>query len=892
MDELREINLIDRNITNLHSLSITGHLVSLNLHSNKIDRIINLKAAVSLQFLDLSSNKIKYIEGLESLVNLRNLNLSCNKIETVTGLHNTKNLVKLDVSHNKISDLSGLRSIPSTKFSILNASGNTLTDFEHVLACLEACRYLKELLFNQGSATNAICCESDYQKSIWNTLPYLHSLDGKTKNGEIAEKTFSFSPHLNEFSEFLHSNSSDTSILDSRIMTPKIDAALEKFRSRRVKTPEISTVSSNESTILSEEPSKDETRNKTSLKVESKERLENIEKQLADLLEKSKLKEERVTTTSSCTQTETNRNKNEVRSAFVNGTKKPAENITKRIEREKMDEKRIKFDYDRLHQAEAASHRLASMVRQLQQTLSEERDKRIECENSLETMRLELKESSEYINQLHSKCINLEKSNGELEKNYAERFDELNKELKINQKENFTISQQVRLFVEILKGENIDLKAQLKAKKEEYEKELNLRLSNEKIDGTQKMKIDMLANEYSRLEDELRIALVIEAETREKIVKELETNKNELSETREALKESTEQNVKSSKMINELTQLVKEQKGRLTELNKCKHEQASDMKDRITELEKHVDEAKRRMIQLELVKKERNDLLAQLTAVKSINEGLKAERKVWSEELAEQGSSLAQERGRLEAKIESLRNENATLAKQLESEVDTVRIKTAIIQDQTSTIAKLKEALLERDAEVKEARSDALRSERDLHDHLENDACVQKDYDDRLERMRNRKDDLKKRVSELEEEVENWRRSHNAIKSQWSEKCDLIVKLEEKVRKLKSVWDEKHKKLNEEKNTAVQSAEESRKNLQAADESFRKQLVAQKELLESEMRQRILEKDREIADRSARVKEVEDEMRELLKDTEEAKAATETKLRKLQDALSSLQTAF
>lgn len=40
-------------------------------------------------------------------------------------------------------------------------------------------------------------------------------------------------------------------------MTPKIDAALEKFRNRTIKTPETSTVSSSESIILSETSTRD-----------------------------------------------------------------------------------------------------------------------------------------------------------------------------------------------------------------------------------------------------------------------------------------------------------------------------------------------------------------------------------------------------------------------------------------------------------------------------------------------------------------------------------------------------------------------------------------------------------------------------------------------------------
>jgi hypothetical protein len=59
-------------------------------------------------------------------------------------------------------------------------------------------------------------------------------------------------------------------------------------------------------------------------------------------------------------------------------------------------------------------------------------------------------------------------------------------------------------------------------------------------------------------------------------------------------------------------------------------------------------------------------LRAAATAAESLAAGLRAEKALWSEELGSQGARLAQDRGRLEAKIEALAAERASLAKQLE----------------------------------------------------------------------------------------------------------------------------------------------------------------------------------------------------------------------------------
>lgn len=55
------------------------------------------------------------------------------------------------------------------------------------------------------------------------------------------------------------------------------------------------------------------------------------------------------------------------------------------------------------------------------------------------------------------------------------------------------------------------------------------------------------------------------------------------------------------------------------------------------------------------------------------------------------GVSLAQDRGRLEARIEVLGAELETQKKQNERDNDALKIKSKIIDDQTETIRKLKE---------------------------------------------------------------------------------------------------------------------------------------------------------------------------------------------------------
>lgn len=61
---------------------------------------------------------------------------------------------------------------------------------------------------------------------------------------------------------------------------------------------------------------------------------------------------------------------------------------------------------------------------------------------------------------------------------------------------------------------------------------------------------------------------------------------------------------------------------------------------RTGELETVIEEDKKKAVQVELLKKENGKLISQLTAQESVIDGLKMERKIWGQELAEQGKTV------------------------------------------------------------------------------------------------------------------------------------------------------------------------------------------------------------------------------------------------------------
>ncbi|XP_025076012.1 leucine-rich repeat and coiled-coil domain-containing protein 1-like isoform X2 [Pomacea canaliculata] len=406
----------------------------------------------------------------------------------------------------------------------------------------------------------------------------------------------------------------------------------------------------------------------------------------------------------------------------------------------------------------------------------------------------------------------------------------------------------------------------------------------------QQHKIETLSHQYSQLEDEFRLALQIEAGKFREIQTAFERVSAENAENKQLLVAAQKKDENTSVMLSELTALVKEQKGRITELSRAKQEQASQYRERVETLEASLEEARKRMVQFELLKQESTRLQSTVHAQESIIEGLKAERRLWGQELAQQGASLSQDRGRLEAKIETLQQEIVTLKKQLERETDLVKIKTKMVDDQTETIRKLKEGLLDRDEQIRAAREDTLKVQRTLEEQLAEERAAHQDLQEALEEMRHRKNDLKQQVSTLQAELETSQHAHQQLSARWREKSDLIGSLEKQVSNMKNTWEEREKRLTQERDQAKEAASLAIEKMRSMDDGFRRQLEAAEKSHREELAQVTQEKEQEVHIAEQKVLIVEEEMRRLLCETEQAKRTMEDKVKRLTQALGDLQS--
>ncbi|XP_068252705.1 leucine-rich repeat and coiled-coil domain-containing protein 1 isoform X1 [Nyctibius grandis] len=428
----------------------------------------------------------------------------------------------------------------------------------------------------------------------------------------------------------------------------------------------------------------------------------------------------------------------------------------------------------------------------------------------------------------------------------------------------------------------------------EFQDALSKEVAKEKQRHEQRVKefqdrINMLNQKYAELENEFRLALTIEAKKFKEVKEGFENVAADLVEHKRALFEFEQREKEMTSLIQDLTSIVEEQKAKIAELTKSNEEATANLKCRTGELETVIEEDKQKAVQVELLKKENGKLISQLTAQESVIDGLKMERKLWGQELAQQGAHLAQDRGKLEAKIEVLTNEIEMLKKQKEQDSDTIKIKNKIVDDQTETIRRLKEGLQEKDKQMRKQHEENLEAQKLFQVQLDEKAAELEELIEKIERQHERKEELKQLLEEKEVELDDIKNAHSALKKKWQGKGELLSQLEVQVKQMKETFDIKEKKLTEERNKSLQTQRIAMEKLHEMDDAFRKQLESMLAAHQEELLQLENEKEKQIEAAKEKVYCVEEEMRQLLQEMANNKKAMENKIRRLTHALNDFQ---
>ncbi|KAF2120507.1 hypothetical protein BDV96DRAFT_564992 [Lophiotrema nucula] len=160
-EDLREVDLHDHGLTNLHRLDeFCYRLEDLNVSKNGISQVrgipftirrlqaqqnlltglTNWSTLMNLQYLDISDNEIDRLDGLSHLVHLRTLRMDNNRVESLNGILELDGLMELSAVGNQLDSVDF--SIANMKsLTDLNLRSNRLAEVRN-LHCLPQLRHL------------------------------------------------------------------------------------------------------------------------------------------------------------------------------------------------------------------------------------------------------------------------------------------------------------------------------------------------------------------------------------------------------------------------------------------------------------------------------------------------------------------------------------------------------------------------------------------------------------------------------------------------------------------------------------------------------------------------------------------------------------------------------
>lgn len=133
---LRILNLANNNISDDSEINYIKYLETLNFSNNKLNNnYTSVEKLFNLKNLDIAGNNIRDLESIDKLlknrpknqpINLIQLTVADNELEDISIVAKITPLQKLDISKNKVKDITVLEA--NTELNTLNISGNGLED--------------------------------------------------------------------------------------------------------------------------------------------------------------------------------------------------------------------------------------------------------------------------------------------------------------------------------------------------------------------------------------------------------------------------------------------------------------------------------------------------------------------------------------------------------------------------------------------------------------------------------------------------------------------------------------------------------------------------------------------------------------------------------------------
>jgi leucine-rich repeat/coiled-coil domain-containing protein 1 len=855
MDENNQnLSMIGCGIKSLKRIPLKVSLRSINFHSNQITTIENLNYLKNLVHLDLSSNKIKKIDGINSLYLLKSLNLSCNSIESIENLSGLKKLIWLNLSFNNLKTLEGLDDIWGDEYSLetLLLHNNYIKLVEQTFYLLSGLKKIKHLtLYGNEIKT--------YKEYLFYNLKSIISIDGKDKSNNTIKNQLDPSnlESLNQSNFQKDAFKQNIKILEEN--SAEKNPTNKNFRSQKLNDLNKSDINLKEiennihklilmRNVIRKKENAFNNNSSSESDIEKSEQIRCLKK----LKTKKDLSNEKSSDILKDTQTET-KNNDTSRSLMNKNCKNNDNNYMNGIV---------------LHFQDQINSHLENEKNNLK--LIDELKKDLETIKS--SSQQEILKKDEIINEFKNKLSSMENENKEMNS----KIINYEKQLKVSSEKESLIEENIK-----------KLKSKLKLK---YQKTIDDQTElNKQARKNEQDKYNTLQESYRSLEEEFRCALKIESKRYNDLLNEYEKLNQECLELKSNSDEIEKSDKHNKTLISELNALIKEQKSKINVLIRDKKEKDEENKKLNEKLNETVNDCIKLKTLIDNLHKEKKSLVINLKKLSDELNDLRKEKTSWNNKLNEQKSFLMQESSRLEIENHSLLSEFDKIKREYEKQLDNVKIKSKIVEDQTETIKKLKNGIIERDDILKNIRENSLNEQKSLEKQLNQEINFAKDLKIKLEHSIERKEILENELVKLNKDYDNVKKAYEELSQKWLEKSNVINELDFEVRKIRENHELEKNDLMIERNDLKEQVIQLSERLRKIDDDFRYQYDIEKRehLKEIEKLKKITESKEN--ESNEKIKEIENEMRLLLVENSNSKKLYEDKINNLKSLLTKIQ---
>ncbi|CAG2057139.1 unnamed protein product, partial [Timema podura] len=276
-------------------------------------------------------------------------------------------------------------------------------------------------------------------------------------------------------------------------------------------------------------------------------------------------------------------------------------------------------------------------------------------------------------------------------------------------------------------------------------------------------------------------------------------------------------------LVQDLTNMVKQHKARIVELTEINKQQEIVLKSQSQSIDSKEEQMEMSYREVEALQRKCMELEDQASVLKKSLEELQIMKQesdsIFEEKASKERRSFEERQAVLEKDVQECR-------RTLEAEKDKLLIKDKIIDDQTGTIRQLKSAVQDKSEEVRKVIRDKEQVEKEL--------TQEKQYRLKLagevSKVRWRKEQLKQKVSDLEDDL---RSSERMDTSEMVKQQERLVGLEKQVESKQKEWELQLKLLTKEKEQAVNAAKFATQKLLETVTEFQKQVASNKKVQQS-----------------------------------------------------------